>query len=90
VYHDPAKAFWRWLEVRIVQLSGWKKGARKVSAIAYVRGVSGKNLAEAKKLIEAVLDGETVEVEVHRVFAKYDVVEDLREFGFEAHYVSGQ
>jgi hypothetical protein len=74
--------------MRRVRITGWHPGAEKVSAIMYIRGVAALNLADSKRVIEAVLVGEVAEFTVYRVFESDDIVGRLREFGFDAQDVS--
>jgi ribosomal protein L7/L12 len=46
-----------------MQIIGFKKGANSYSAILSVRQHTGMSLAESKKLIERVLEGQVVKLD---------------------------
>jgi len=43
-----------------MKIIGWKYGARSIDAIKSVRNHTGLSLAESKKLIERVLEGQII------------------------------
>ena len=68
----------------IVTMTGWRKGARTVSAIQAVRRHSSHGLAAAKLLVEECLGSHKVQVETTDVAAACALVESLTESGFIA------
>lgn len=66
-----------------VVLSGWREGARKVSAARLLQAECALSLAEAHRSVDRVLDGECVTVTPKSDRA--DFIEELEKIGFVVH-----
>ncbi len=63
-----------------LRLVGWEKGAQTVSLMAAVREYGDVSLAQAKNMVEALLDGKIVVIE----FADLVKMETFRRVAIEA------
>jgi hypothetical protein len=59
----------------IVRVTGWEKGLQKISLTKLLQEGAGKNLPEAKSMVDALLEGKSFEVrfendELARTFAQ--------------------
>jgi hypothetical protein len=50
--------------MKCITLSGWKVGMKKVSLTKFLQGNAGYSLARAKATTDAILNGESVTIEV--------------------------
>ena len=70
-----------------VRVTGWRVGAQTVSAIQAIREASRLELADTKGLVECVLAGVPVVVNVDNAASAQELVSVLGRLGFEAHLV---
>lgn len=64
-----------------VILSGWNKGFQKVSMARLLQEYGGYSLSSAKSLVDRVLAGETVEIEVDDPRLAGELVERAEKIG---------
>ncbi len=67
-----------------VELKGWVKGARKISANKAIRAYSSLGLCAAHDAVEGCLAGRAVKIQTESVVAARELVSKLKEFGFIA------
>jgi hypothetical protein len=48
--------------MRIVKVTGWERGLRKISLTKLLQESAGKSLPDAKGLVDALLEGKSFEV----------------------------
>ena len=65
-----------------ISISHWSEGASAVKAIKCIQSSTGKGLAQSKPIIDQVLDGECVFVELSSVEIVKTTIETLSEYGF--------
>lgn len=67
-----------------VDLKGWIKGARKISANKAIRAHSSLGLSDAHDAVGKCLAGHAVKIQTESVAAARELVAELTEFGFVA------
>ncbi|GAB5561334.1 MAG: hypothetical protein SynsKO_29810 [Synoicihabitans sp.] len=67
-----------------VRVTGWREGAKKVSASVTLKEFVPLDLAEAKRVLDDVLDGEAVTLPTMRRKRAVALVEKLTALRFEA------
>ena len=68
----------------IVRVSGWEPGMRKISLTKLVQTSSGKDLTEAKAMVDALLAGQPFEVSFDNEEAARFFADQVKELGAEA------
>jgi len=68
----------------LVELRGYKVGARKIAATKSIRNHTSLNLAEAKKCVEACLDGNVIRIVAQSSDEAELLVTELDESSFSA------
>ncbi len=68
----------------IVEITGWRPGAKKVCADKLLADEAGLGLAAGKRVIERVLDGEVVSLEIEDRNLADSIVGELQGLGFDA------
>jgi large subunit ribosomal protein L7/L12 len=71
-----------------VRVTGWRVGAQTVSAIQAIRDASRLGLADAKGLVERVLAGAPIVVNVDNAESARELVSALDRLRFVAQFVS--
>ena len=69
------------------RLSGLRNGASTVRAIRIIRRHCNSGLAETRRQVERVLEGESANFEAGSIEAAAAAVAELREFGFDAEHL---
>jgi alpha-tubulin suppressor-like RCC1 family protein len=67
-----------------VHIVGWVEGAIAVNAIKCIKTAANLNLAQAKSIIDAVLKGSSMIVDLDAIDKVESVIQYLRENGFES------
>jgi len=67
-----------------VRVTGCRTGANKVEANHTIRESQDIGLAEAKRIVDRILDGETVSFEVHSESKAQHLAASLQELNFDA------
>ncbi|PTY07063.1 hypothetical protein DB347_09545 [Opitutaceae bacterium EW11] len=70
--------------VAVAKIVGWREGAKKVCAVSLLKENTHLGLAEAKASIDAVLEGQEVEVLPREEVRARDICAKLDEVGFLA------
>jgi len=73
-----------------IELRGWIKGARKISANKAIRAHSSLGLSEAHDAVGRCLAGRVVKIQTESVAAAHELVSELTEFGFIAGITYGE
>lgn len=63
-------------------ISGWKEGVNSVEAIKSIKKVTGIGLKEAKSIVESVLAGESIVIEIRDLEKATSTVKHLNNQGF--------
>ena len=71
-----------------VRVTGWRVGAQTVSAILAIREASQLGLADAKGLVERVLAGAPIVLNVNNAESAQELVSALDRLKFDAQLVS--
>ncbi len=61
-----------------IRLCEWEEGFSVIDACKFLIATTSLNLAQAKHMCEALLDGSQPEVEIHTIEEGQDIVESLR------------
>ena len=72
----------------IVEINGWSPGFQKVSCTKTLQSVAGLGLAEAKRITDAVLDGQLQRVQLQSVADAQQLSAALQRLGVSAHVVA--
>ena len=67
-----------------VRVSGWKPGMRKISLTKLVQTGGGKDLAQAKAMVDGLLEGNPFEVSFDNEEAARSFADQAKDLGAEA------
>jgi ribosomal protein L7/L12 len=67
-----------------VHVTGWRRGMEKLSTIQLLRAHLGLGMAEAKGLVDAILEGRELRLEAATDGTAEELAAALRELGVEA------